>query len=146
MPDEFLDSLNAGESEARWAATVAKQTPWILVVEVRGEVLGACRFGASPDNDATTSTAEIYSLNVHPSSWGQGLGRGLLTEVVQRLPLLGFSHVTLWVLEGNTRARALYESFGFVVDGSQRTASDLTGVPLHEIRYSLALRGRLAAG
>lgn len=146
MPDEFLDRLNADEAEPRWAASIVETVPRILVVEDRNQVLGACRFGVSSDSDAPPSTAEIYSINVLPSAWGQGLGRGLLAAATERLVLLGFSRGTLWVLNGNARARGLYEKVGFAADGSERTTSDLVGIPLHEVRYSLALEGRQAAG
>jgi RimJ/RimL family protein N-acetyltransferase len=140
MPDGFLNGLSA--DEPGWAAAVAETTPSILVAEDRGEVLGACRFGASSDADAPPSTGEIYSLNLHPSAWGRGLGRGLLAAATARLGQLGLSRVTLWVLPGNIRARALYERFGFVADGSERRTSDLIGFPLDEVRYNLHLQGK----
>jgi ribosomal protein S18 acetylase RimI-like enzyme len=146
MPDAFLDGLSVDESERRWSATIAEEPSSTLVAEERGEVLGACRFGTSSDRNAPALTAEIYSLNVHPSAWGQGIGRGLLAAAADRLALLGFSHATLWVIHGNTRARALYERFGFTADGAQRTTSSLIGVPLREVRYCFALKGRPVAG
>jgi RimJ/RimL family protein N-acetyltransferase len=146
MPDAFLDGLSVDEAERRWSATVGHETSSMLVAEERGEVLGACRFGKSSDGNAPALTAEIYSLNVHPSAWGQGIGRGLLTATADRLALLGFSRVTLWVIHGNARARTLYERFGFAADGAERTTSDLIGVPLREVRYSFTLHERSAAG
>ena len=145
MPDAFLDRLNADESEPRWAAMLARDASSMLVAEEHGEVLGACRFGPSSDADAPALTAEVYSLNVDPSAWGQGIGRGLLAAAVDRLALVGFSRVTLWVIHGNTRARALYERCGFAADGADRTTSDLIGTPLREVRYSYTLQGSTAA-
>jgi RimJ/RimL family protein N-acetyltransferase len=145
MPDEFLDRLDATKSERRWTATILESAQSILVAEEQGELFGACTFGSSRDNDAP-STAEIYSLNVSPAAWGRGAGRALLAAATQHLARLEFSRVTLWVIDGNVRARTLYERFGFAEDGSARTTSDLIGVPLREVRYSLALTGRQAAG
>jgi ribosomal protein S18 acetylase RimI-like enzyme len=142
MPDAFLDGLSVDESERTWSALLADETPSILVAEERGEILGACRFGTSSDNNTPALTAEIYSLNVHPSLWGQGIGRGLLTAAASRLSLLGFSRVTLWVVHGNTRARALYQRFGFARAGTERTTNDLLGVFLREVRYNFTLPGR----
>ena len=56
---------------------------------------------------------------------GTGLADGLLTQLV------GDRDATLWVVEGNARARRFYTRLGFVVEGA-RTEHDATGTP--EIR------------
>ena len=139
MPDEFLDRIDAAASEPRFAALLRESGRYILVAEEQGALIGACTFGSSRDPDAPASTAEIYSLNVDPAAWGQGAGRALLGAATNRLARLGSSRVTLWVIDGNARARALYERFGFAGDGGERTTSDLIGVPLREVRYGLSL-------
>lgn len=44
---------------------------------------------------------------------GQGLGPRLLTHVLEIAKKDGVSHVELWVLNHNSRARGMYESMGF---------------------------------
>lgn len=146
MPDAFLDGLGVEEAEQRWSSMLAGETPSMLVADEHGEIFGACRFGPSADRDAPPRTGEIYSLNVDPSVWGRGIGHGLLTAATDRLGSLGFARVTLWVIHGNTRARTLYERFGFAADGAERTTSELIGTPLREVRYSLPLKERATAG
>jgi hypothetical protein len=52
--------------------------------------------------------------------------------------LVGFHRVVLWVLAGNTRARAFYEAWGFTPDGTSMLwqADD---EPLSEVRYCRTL-------
>lgn len=58
---------------------------------------------------AGTSNEYFAWLYVHPREYGRGIGRLLLRAA---LPLLGKSAWTI-VLDGNVRARRLYESEGF---------------------------------
>ena len=52
-----------------------------------------------------------------------------------RLAAVGFRAVSLWVLEGNRRARAFYERWGFRTDGARQVIDLGRAVP--EIRYYL---------
>jgi ribosomal protein S18 acetylase RimI-like enzyme len=135
MPDAFLDALSAQDAEPRWVALLADDTGALLVAEVEGEVLGASRFGPTLDRDVPAQTAEIHSLNVDPAAWGYGVGSALLTAAMERLANQGYTRVSLWVVHGNRRARALYERHGFVTDGTDRTTTQHTGSALHEVRY-----------
>jgi RimJ/RimL family protein N-acetyltransferase len=46
----------------------------------------------------------------------------------------GFRRVTLWVLEGNARARRFYEAAGLVPDGARQLLE--MGTPVPEVRYA----------
>ena len=139
MPDELLSGLDEADSRARWERAFTQGPQSVLVADCDGDVAGFCRFGASRDDDAKESTGEVIALNVHPEAWRRGLGAELLGASLERLSLQGFSDVTLWVLEGNRRARAFYEAAGLFPDGAERTESDLVGFPLHEVRYHILL-------
>ena len=56
---------------------------------------------------------------VEPSARGQGVGTTLLKAIVTEAHLRGFVEVRLDVIDANTRARALYERFGFVAKNTQ---------------------------
>ncbi|MBH3422675.1 GNAT family N-acetyltransferase [Pseudomonas gessardii] len=60
------------------------------------------------------TSAFIKHLSVHPCAQGQGLGRALLLHSFQVFKQRGEPYVDLKVLEGNLRARQLYESAGMV--------------------------------
>lgn len=139
MPAEFLSGLDEARSKARWVKAFAENPPLVLVVEHESNVVGACRFGASRDEDASRATGEVMALNVDPATWRRGFGTELLNAVLKQLRGLGFSTVTLWVLQANTRARAFYEAAGFSPDGVERTDTDLIGAPLDEVRYRISL-------
>ena len=59
------------------------------------------------------------ALYIEPSRWRAGVGRALLAEALARLRAAEWSEVTLWVLAGNSPARAFYERFGFAADGAE---------------------------
>ena len=65
--------------------------------------------------------------------------RDLLDRAASRLRGAGFTEATLWVLQGNERAPRFYEALGWQHDGAERTQTELTGSPLHEVRYRLPL-------
>ena len=61
---------------------------------------------------------EVHILNVAvlPDSQGRGLGRQMMRHLVEHVPE-DTRAITLEVRVGNTRARRLYESMGFVCVG-----------------------------
>jgi ribosomal protein S18 acetylase RimI-like enzyme len=138
MPATYLAGLDAAA-----AAPVFEREPRsnssVLVLELDGDIVGVSRYGASRDSDAAPGTGEVIAINLHPSVWRRGLGRGLLRETQQRLSERGFSEATLWVLHGNTRARKFYEALGWRLDGVEKHDDKLTGFALHEVRYRIAL-------
>jgi GNAT superfamily N-acetyltransferase len=81
--------------------------------------------------------AELYALYVHPAWWSTGTGRALMDQVLASVRAAGYAGITLWVLEGNARARRFYHLAGFAPDGARHLLEDLGGVT--EIRYRQAL-------
>jgi GNAT superfamily N-acetyltransferase len=81
--------------------------------------------------------AELYALYVRPAWWSTGTGRALMDHVLARVSVAGYGCITLWVLEGNARARRFYERAGFAPDGASHGLPDLGDVT--EIRYRRAL-------
>ena len=77
----------------------------------------------------TEDGAEIVAIHSLPESWGNGLGRAMLTEALKQI---GDRPVYLWAFKENTRARRFYEKHGFRWDGSQRV-SEFDGAL--EVRY-----------
>lgn len=61
------------------------------------------------------TSAYIKNLVVHPRAQGRGLGRALLLNAFNAFQLRREGYVDLKVLEGNVRARQLYESAGMYV-------------------------------
>lgn len=117
-----------------WRARLEEQTAearaWVALRH--DVVVGYVYAGPSRDPDADPArTGEIYDLYVVAEHWRGGLGRMLMSAAVEALRSTGRCRVTLWVIDGNARARRFYESRGFAADGARRTAP--SGV--EEIRY-----------
>jgi GNAT superfamily N-acetyltransferase len=55
----------------------------------------------------------LHDLAVLPAYRGRGVGRELLGTVERKARALGCCKITLEVLEGNARARRMYEAAGF---------------------------------
>lgn len=138
MPSDYLAGLDADQARSRFEESL-RANPSVLVLESNGDILGFSAFGASRDPDAGPATGEVIAINLHPSCWRQGLGRELLHETLLRLHGRGFSEATLWVLDGNARARQFYEASGWRSDGVEKHDDKLTGFALHEVRYRIAL-------
>lgn len=93
------------------------------------------------DGEPTSSTGEVYALNVDPASWGRGFGAALLDSGVQALAATGFHTAVLWVHPENRRARHFYEQRGWTVDRGTRD-QDVLGVVVPEVRYRARLTDR----
>lgn len=63
----------------------------------------------------TETAAGIYGFAVAPERQGQGIGRDLLTRIIEELQAEGYARITLEVLTDNERALALYRSTGFQI-------------------------------
>jgi GNAT superfamily N-acetyltransferase len=102
------------------------------------DVLGASWPYPRTAAGAEGRVAELYALYVHPAWWSTGTGGALLDQVLARASGAGYSFITLWVLQANTRARRFYERAGFAPDDASHVLDDLGG--LTEIRYRRSLR------
>ena len=84
------------------------------------------------------------ALHVTQASWRRGVGRTLNDIAIATLAAQGFQAVTLWVLTGNSRARAFYEAMGWNHDGTARELL-VQGIRVAEVRYHAACLGREGA-
>ncbi|MDU8924073.1 ribosomal protein S18-alanine N-acetyltransferase [Pasteurellaceae bacterium LIM206] len=57
--------------------------------------------------------ATLFNIAIAPQFQGQGLGKALLTELLERLRRQGILTVWLEVRESNHKAKKLYSSLGF---------------------------------
>lgn len=138
MPQDHLDALTPAMRVPLWDRVLrgaSSPRTEVLVAEVEGVVAGFAGFGPGRDEDVDPeSVAEVSTLYSVPEVWGTGVGRGLVTAVLDALAPAGYAQVTLWVLDTNVRARRFYERAGWRPDGAvQRDESD--GFPLTEVRY-----------
>ena len=83
LPDSPLADLSAPE---RWRPGGAID---VLVAESDGQIAGFICLRRSGDEDAGAQVGEIDSFYTHPSVWGTGDGRALLSAAVARLAAAG---------------------------------------------------------
>jgi len=106
----------------------------VFVARRAKDVVGVVVAGPDPDDPHIGLLERLY---VDPSSWGHGVGRDLHRAARDHLHIDGYPAATLWVLEGNHRARAWYERLGWRATGERRPVYEPAGVD--DVRYRLAL-------
>ena len=138
MPDEYLDGLDVEKRVSMWRQLTQETDQIVLVAEnEEGDIVGFSLLGPSRDADTDANTAEVAAIYVHPEKWKQGIGRALLSESLDQVRARKFDQLTLWVLEGNQRARSFYESFGFIQDGAVKDEDHWKTFAVREVRYRL---------
>ncbi|WP_169978812.1 GNAT family N-acetyltransferase [Microbispora sp. H10836] len=137
MPQAHLDGLTPAMRLPVWERLLGEspRRTEVLVAEVDGSVAGFAAFGPGRDDDVgPASVAEVSAIYLMPEVWGAGVGGRLMSAALDNLAAAGYEQATLWVVEGNDRARRFYERGGWRPDGAvQRDESD--GFPLTEVRY-----------
>ncbi|HEY1918197.1 MAG TPA: GNAT family N-acetyltransferase [Streptosporangiaceae bacterium] len=81
----------------------------------------------------------VVSMWASPQARGTGAAGQLIEAAVGYMRAEGAREVTLWVTEGNDRARAFYERSGFRATGKRQRVRP--GEPLMEQEMSLAVGG-----
>ena len=107
-------------------------TAAMIVCEVEGELAGLC----SLDRKTLLRTRHRATVGVALKSryWGLGIGTAMLHELIEQAQKAGVSRLELEYIEGNERARGLYEKMGFHVTGERPDAIRLRdGTSLKEI-------------
>lgn len=92
------------------------------------------RRGDSPDYP---DSMQLCSFYVDPFFQGCGIGRRMMEQFLDETKKNGFQRIYLWVLEKNSRARGLYESYGFAFDGTKALQDGTAEYLLRYVRNSL---------
>lgn len=137
MPQEFLDALDATRRAEGWRGVLAC-TDWprcgAFIAEDDAGAAGFAHISPSRDAGSPDSMGELTSIYVRPTSWGSGDGLSLMSACVRSLSSGGFDAATLWVLDGNARARRFYDLAGWSPDGDERI-EQISEFAVREIRY-----------
>ena len=107
---EFAEDTGAlpsiPEEVKAWRAALQDGAGRVWLAEVDGNAAGL----------VAVSRGRLDDLHVLPEQWGTGIGGALLTTAEEALRDQGTRAATLWVYEGNTRARGFYERRGWAFD------------------------------
>lgn len=117
-PEECADPTDPAEIEdqARHMAA-ALENPYSLSIlcEIDGKIAGQCSLSFNRRYKiAHRATIAITSLSPY---WGIGLGTAMFAAMEEAAKAKGITQLELGFMEGNTRARALYEKMGFRIVG-----------------------------
>jgi L-phenylalanine/L-methionine N-acetyltransferase len=118
---------------AKWGAN-----DHVFVAECDGRVVAMAGLHV---RDGKARHSAWLGIAVHDEFHGRGIGRALcdrLLEIADKW--LGLVRVDLTVLPYNTRAVALYEKLGFVLEGTQRKATYFDG-KYHDLHFMARIRG-----
>lgn len=99
------------EGERKWLASIA-DSEYTVVCEKDGEIVGNASLMFS--RAFRKSHIATVGIGVKKKAWHLGIGTALMTELLaeaERRP--NTTHVELEYIEGNDRASALYQKFGF---------------------------------
>lgn len=94
--------------------TLEKSNFRYFVAEEAGEILGYCGFLYVLDE------AEIPNVCVKASARQMGIGRRMMTVLIEEAKKLGMAMLYLEVRESNVAARRLYSSLGFEENGIRK--------------------------
>lgn len=111
----------------------------VLVAEVDGQVAGYAAVRQAMRIPSHAHVLDLNGLAVDPGHQGHGVGRALVEASVVRARSLGARKLDLRVLGTNQRARRLYESCGFQVEGLLREEFLLDGQYVDDVFMSLML-------
>ena len=101
---ELLERINSSETEA------------MLVCIVEGKVAGNCQI--TWNNRIKTRHRASVAIALLKEYWNQGIGTRLFQELIKIAENNeNILQMELEFIEGNTRARALYEKMGFRITG-----------------------------
>ena len=138
-PEEF-DNMSI-EQEENWIRGLRSSANSLAIAcYVDGEVIGNCEINFM--SSLKTSHRASVHIALHKKYWNLGIGSAMFNELIATAkadPKIEI--IELEFIEGNDRARALYEKFGFKIVGERPDAFKLkNGTMLKEFLMQKSLR------
>lgn len=116
LNDEEIKFLTASvsftkEEQRQWFESLKEKTDYFIFgLEYEGIPIGACGLKKITDIDC-----EFWGYIGEKEYWGKGLGKEMLTLMLNKAKTLKLKWVNLIVLTENRRALKLYEKYGFKI-------------------------------
>lgn len=111
----------------------------VLVAKDDGDLLGYVSIHQPIPLPSHRHVLEVNGLAVDPRHQGRGVGRLLVEEAKNEARRRGARKLSLRVLAPNRSARRLYESCGFVVEGTLRAEFVLEGDDVDDVLMACQL-------
>lgn len=120
-PEEWNFS---GEQEENWVNSL-RSSPNAMTITcfVDGEVVGNCEIRFR--SDIKTSHRATIAIAILKDYWNLGIGSAMFKEIIIIAQKRGTEIMELEFIEGNERAKRLYEKFGFQIVSEKPNAFKL---------------------
>lgn len=132
-PGEFRDTVE--DECSRLRRIQGSSNSLCLVATVDGGLVGVLTAMGGQVNRLAHSTK--LALGVRHSHWGKGVGSAILGEALAWSRAVGIVRVELTVHTSNERAIALYQRFGFQVEGTRMKSLRVDGQYVDEYLMSV---------
>jgi len=111
------ERLTHAQYRAKYAKALKNGWPWIVAESAGGDILGFATLSAYRDRSAYRFTVED-AIYLGPAATGRGIGRALLTELIERARAAGFREIVAVIADQGAEASiALHEKLGFTEIG-----------------------------
>ena len=110
-----------------------------LVADDAGAVVGYVTLKQATKLESNRHVLTVNGIAVDPSAQGRGIGAALIAAAARLARARGARRLTLRVLGSNPGAQRLYESAGFVVEGTLRGEFRLGGAYVDDVLMALDL-------
>jgi RimJ/RimL family protein N-acetyltransferase len=130
----FLEGPPPEESRKFWGDLIEKGFPFEIAVD-QGGVVGWCDIAPVPR--PIFSHIGSLGMGLLPAYRNAGIGRRLLGAALAQARGRGIERVELHVFSDNVRARHLYESLGFVVEGIHPRRAKIDGQYRDDVAMAL---------
>ncbi len=113
-PDEITFTL---ESETEILKNILEQEDTVMMMALVGEeIAGNCSISRVDSKRRIRHRCSL-AIALKKEFWNLGIGSAMMEYLTELAIQIGFDQMELGVIEGNERAKALYEKNGFVETG-----------------------------
>ncbi len=109
-PEEY--TITVEEEAKSLSAVVRSETSLMICCEIDGRLVGNCTLNFN--SRIKTAHRATVAISILRDYWGLGIATALFGEMIRISKEKGVSQMELGHMEGNDRARRLYEKMGFV--------------------------------
>ena len=112
IDDDYLDNFDKDSKIERWKNNFKSGN--IIVAEENGNIVGFCRFVNSNkfSEEYPNVDCEICALYVDPDFQRKGIGKTLVSDVVNKFKEENKNMMIIWCLKENYPSRSFYEKIG----------------------------------
>lgn len=108
-PEECTMSI---EQEEKFLDNAIQSATHVMIAcEVEGKIVGNC--GLMLNNNLKTKHRASVAIAIVSDYWGLGIGTIMFNEMIELAKEKGIKQLELDYIEGNERAKALYQKVGF---------------------------------